>query len=123
MEILNQIEFTSDTWCVVFPIFLCMIDVATGYVNAWCKKEVSSKIMREGLGKKFGEIAILILGWLTYQALGIHVATTFAALFVTIMEATSISENLEKLGVPLPNFIRKRINNIKDDMEGKDDIQ
>lgn len=123
MEILNQIEFTSDTWCVALPIILCIIDVATGYINAWSENEISSKIMREGLGKKFGEIVFCVLGWLAYLSFGVKLFPVFTALYISIMEATSISENLEKLGVPLPNFIKKRINNIKDDLEGKDDVQ
>ena len=73
MEIINEIEFTSDIWCVVLPIILCLVDVATGYVNAWKKNKISSKKMREGLGKKFGEITLCFLGWITYLAFSIKI--------------------------------------------------
>ena len=117
MEIINQIEFTSDMWCVALPIILCILDVATGYINAWKKNELSSKKMREGLAKKFGEIVLCTLGWLMYLAFGIHLAPIFTALYISIMEVTSIFENLDKLGVPVPDFIRKRVNNVKDEIE------
>lgn len=117
MEIINEFEFTSDFWCVALPIILCLIDVATGYINAWEKDELSSKKMRDGLGKKFGEIVLCILGWLMTLAFGIRLASIFTALYVTLMEITSIFENLDKLGVPIPTFIKNKLNNINDEIE------
>ena len=40
------------------------------------------------------------------------------------MEITSIFENLDNLGVPIPKVISDRVNNIGKELEGKkDDIQ
>ena len=110
----EEIEFTNDVWCVALPIILCFLDVATGYIAAWKNKEVSSKRMREGLSKKFGEIVLCILGWLAYLSFGLKIAATFLAVYVVLMETTSIVENLGKLNVPIPSFIRERLKSLND---------
>ena len=52
MEILENLQFTHIFWAIVLPCILMVLDIITGYYNAWEKKEVSSKKMRDGLGKK-----------------------------------------------------------------------
>lgn len=123
MEIINELEFTSDFWCVALPIILIIIDVATGYINAWKNNDIQSVKMREGLGKKFGEVVICVLGWLMTLAFGIKLASILTALYVSLMETTSIIENLDKLNAPMPKYIKEKVNNMKDELEGKDDIQ
>ena len=124
MEIINQIEFTNNFWCVALPILLCIIDVVTGYVNAWKQNELSSKKMRDGLAKKFGEIVLCLLGWLGYLSFGIKLIAIFPTFYIVTMEITSIFENLDNLGVPIPKVISDRVNNIGKELEGKkDDIQ
>ena len=105
----EEIEFTNDVWCVALPIILCFLDVVTGYIAAWKNKEVSSQRMRDGLSKKFGEIVLCILGWLAYLGFGLKIAATFLTTYVVVMEITSIVENVGKLDVPIPKFIKERL--------------
>lgn len=121
---INEIEFTNDFWCVALPIILCIIDVVTGYVNAWKRNELSSKKMRDGLAKKFGEIVLCLLGWLGYLSFGIKLIAVFPTFYIVTMEVTSIFENLDNLGVPIPKAIRERVNNVGKELEGKNnDVQ
>ena len=110
----EEIEFTNDVWCVALPIILCFLDVATGYIAAWKNKEVSSQRMRDGLSKKFGEIVLCILGWLAYLGFGLKIAATFLTTYVVVMEITSIVENVGKLDVPIPKFIKERLKALND---------
>lgn len=47
-------------------------------------------------------------------------ATDFDGGSIVTMEVTSIFENLDNLGVPIPKVISDRVNNLKDEIEGDD---
>lgn len=113
MDIARYIHFSSDTWAVVLPLVLIGIDVLTGLIYAWANRCFSSSKMRTGLSKKLGEIVIIVLGELFSYAVGLPKYIMNGILFyIAFMELMSIIENLDKLGVPLPQSIKKRINNV-----------
>ena len=62
MEELMNLKFTSEWWALIAPLILCVLDVLTGYIYAWINNDVKSYKMREGLGKKFGELVYVVLG-------------------------------------------------------------
>ena len=113
MEELMNLKFTSIVWVIILPLILCALDVFTGYLNAWIKDEPSSKKLREGLGKKIGEIIYCILGWMLDLAFGLHAVSIFITLYICLMEITSIFENCDKLGVKMPSVIKKKMNNLE----------
>lgn len=109
MEVLEQIQFSNDLWAITMPCVFIVIDFLTGFINAWVKGEISSKKMRAGLGKKLGEIIILIMAELVVVGTLIPIRgqiLTGAALYIIVTELISIFENLELLGVPIPKFVR-----------------
>lgn len=108
--LLEKIHFTSSLWVIAIPIILMTVDIFTGLTNAWIKKEVDSSKLRKGLGKKIGEIATLFVGEIFI--VGLNVSTMLISgisIYLIVMELISICENLEKLGVPIPSFIRKAL--------------
>lgn len=108
--LLEKIHFTSSLWVIAIPIILMTVDIFTGLTNAWIKKEVDSSKLRKGLGKKIGEIATLFVGEIFI--VGLNVSTMLVSgisIYLIVMELISICENLEKLGVPIPSFIRKAL--------------
>lgn len=109
-ELIEQFEFTSTTWTFMLPIVLMAIDVLTGVTNAWIKGEIKSSILRKGLGKKIGEIVVLAIGELFLIAMSLPMAVLNGiSLYIIVMELISICENLEKLGVPIPKFVKKAL--------------
>lgn len=56
MEELMKLHFTNIWWVVLLPLFLMVMDIITGYYNAWKNNQVSSSRMRDGLGKKCAEL-------------------------------------------------------------------
>lgn len=115
MEFLKSFHFTNAVWVLLIPVSLMGFDVLTGYLNAWLKGEVKSYRMREGLAKKVGEITILVIGKIF--EFGINLPTyimNMISLYIILMELVSISENLDKLGVPIPKFFKKGIGKIED---------
>lgn len=114
-------EFRNEFWCLILPIILMGFDIATGFVNAWSKKEIQSSKLRRGLSKKVGEISILVIGEFISFALRIPPKVMkFLSLYIILMEIISIFENLDKLGVPIPKFISKVVNNVEESINTAD---
>lgn len=122
-EVFSQMKFTNDFWLIALPAILMSLDVATGFINAWAKNEIKSSVMRQGLARKFGELVILGIGQLFFFGVGLpKYCVGFVSFYIILMELISICENLDKLGVPIPKFIKKVLNNAEkkiDDL-GKD---
>lgn len=117
-EILKNLQFTKDFWIVLLPSILMALDVATGFINAWAKNEIKSSVMRQGLARKFGELTVIAIGQLFFFALGLpKYCVGFISFYIILMELVSILENLDKLGVPIPKFIRKVLNNAEKKIE------
>lgn len=116
-ELMNQLKFTSDFWIVMLPSILMALDVATGFINAWAKNQIKSSVMRQGLARKFGELTIIAIGQLFFYGLGLSkYCVGFVSFYIILMELVSIAENLDKLGVPIPKFIKKVLNNAEKTM-------
>lgn len=109
-ELVSKFHFANEMWVIMIPIVLMGIDIITGLLNAWLKGEVKSSILRKGLAKKIGEICVIIIGELFVTGLSLPAAVSSGiSLYLIIMELISICENLEKLGVPIPKFIKKAL--------------
>lgn len=108
-EFIKSIHYTNIIWAFFLPLILMILDIITGYYNAWKNKEVSSSRLREGLGKKCGELAYLILGILFKFAIGSNAILYFISTYILFMEMISLTENCTKLGVPLPNFAKHQL--------------
>lgn len=109
-------------------IVLCavmVLDYASGMASAWHCRKLSSKKGVYGIIKKTGYLALVCVGmgvdWLIYSGLkqvGIEWNyTIFFGVLVTVWliinELISILENLERIGVPLPNFLTALIRRLK----------
>ena len=111
-EIFSNIKFTNDAWIFLVPTILMGLDILSGMINAWAKKEFKSSKIRLGLAKKCGEILILIIGEVLTAGLMLpKYVITAISVYIIFMELTSLIENLDKLGVPIPKSIKDRINN------------
>lgn len=122
-SILDKVKFANEIWVFIIPGVLMAIDILTGSLNAWAKSNFKSFKMREGLVKKCGEITILAIGQLftvglvlpTYIMSGI-------SFYVIFMELISICENLQKMGVPIPKFIKKALDDTEKALEEKESV-
>lgn len=121
-EILTHLQFTSPTWVYALPLTLMGVDILTGLVNACFKeKNFQSSVMRAGLTKKVGEISIIVVAIVCTYGLGIPVAVMKGiVIYIAFMELMSIFENADKMGVPLPFFVKSLVNNIQDSIQNDD---
>lgn len=120
-KILNEIHFASMTWLLLIPAAMMAIDIVTGLLHAWATESFMSAKMRTGLAKKCGEIVTIIIGMLFVYGTNIpsYILTGISA-YIIFMELMSVMENLKKLGVPIPNFISKVLNNVDDSLKNDD---
>lgn len=119
-DFIKNINFASATWVFAIPTALMAIDCITGLLNAWAKDEIKSAKMRQGLVKKFGEIVILVMGEMFTAGLTLpsYIMSGVSA-YVIFMEFVSICENLDKMGVPIPRFIKKSLDTAQDAIDGE----
>lgn len=121
LQMMRNFKFRNEFWCLILPILLMAFDILTGFINAWAKREIESSKLRTGLSKKVGEIAILVIGELFFFAMRLPAGVmTLISVYIILMELVSIFENLDKLGVPIPGFVKKVVNNVQNDIENAD---
>lgn len=113
MEEMMNLHFTSVIWAFVLPLILMVLDIVTGYYNAWKNDEVSSQKMRDGLGKKCAELSWVAIGALFNFAFGASAIMYFIIIYVCFMELVSLAENADKLGFKLPSDWNLKVNNTK----------
>ena len=110
LRALMSVGFREDFWILLLPSCCIAIDIITGVLNAWIENNVKSYLLRQGLGKKSGELLAVVLGELLVCALSVpKELLTATSVYIVFMEVISIFENLNKLGVPIPWFIKKAL--------------
>ncbi len=114
-EIMQNIHFTNLWWAILAPMLLIIIDVLTGVVIAWKNNDFKSAKMRAGLSKKFGELVYVLVGILTKFALGTELILYFTVGYICFMEISSLAENCDKLGVKMPDKLKEKLNNNKEE--------
>ncbi len=114
-EIITNIHFTNMWWAILAPMILIIIDVFTGIVIAWKNNDFKSAKMRAGLSKKFGELVYVLVGILTKFALGTELILYFTVGYICFMEISSLAENCDKLGVKMPEKIKDKLNNDREE--------
>lgn len=122
IKILAGLDFANDWWILALPASLMLIDVLTGVIHAWVTGHLKSYRMREGLGRKCGELIALIAFKLLTVGLSLpKYVITGISVYIIFMEIVSLLENLDKLGVPLPKFVRKALGVANDILDGKNE--
>lgn len=121
-ELISKFQFANELWVIMIPACLMGIDVITGLLNAWVKGIVKSSILRKGLAKKVGEMCAILIGEMFVMGMNLPSAiSTGISLYIIVMELISICENLEKLGVPIPKFIKKALSKTESNINGDDE--
>ena len=119
--LLNQIKSVNSYRVLILPFSLMVIDFLTGVFNAWATGHLKSYRMREGLNKKFAEISIIVVSLIFTWVLMIPKYIVYGfAVYVVIMELISICENLDKMGVPIPKFIKNALRNAEYKIQNED---
>ena len=113
--------------CVLAVVMV--LDYATGIAAAWSCKLLSSRVGVKGIVKKVAYLALVAVGmvvdYLISSALlrvGVDIQINYCfgmmiSVWLIINELLSIRENLGKLGIPLPDFLLKAIERLRDGVD------
>lgn len=118
-DLLAKVHFASYKWIMILPCALMAIDIITGFLGAWfVLKNFESAKMRAGLVKKVGEMLIILVGILFTVGMELPPALLKGiSSYILLMECLSIVENLDKMGVPLPKFLKNFVNNVHNSIQ------
>lgn len=121
---LSNFSYSHIYWIFLLPLIGAGADIVTGWIQASINNNWKSDIMRAGLYRKSGELLIVVLGFVAEQAvpvIGQYKLATWISLYICIMEAISVLENLDKAGVGFPKSILKKLGKVKEELDGDDD--
>lgn len=121
MELLNlmpKMKFISEFVFYLVPLIFMLCDIVSGLAKAYVQKNIISHKMRSGIVKKCGEMMIILLTALVvYSVQWPHQIIAVVSVYMILMEIISIMENLDEIGVPIPKWIEKTINNVATDID------
>ena len=121
---LSTFSYSHIYWIFLLPLIGAGADIVTGWIQASVNNNWKSDIMRAGLYRKSGELLIVILAFVAEQAVPViaqYKVATWISLYICIMEAISVLENLDRAGVGFPKSILKKLGKVKDELDGDED--
>ena len=129
--------FASYLGALAVPIIVLMvmmiIDYLSGMSAAWSEGTLSSKVGAKGIIKKVGYMALIVVAMgvdylicsgISAASLDLPYTMWFGllvAVWLIINEMISILENLDRLDVPIPGFLRAIVRKLKISADGKDE--
>lgn len=90
--------------------FFVIIDWLTGWGAAWYRGELRSRVGFTGIVRKVAIFVVVAIAHLVDMILGdLHVFRDAVVFFYLANELLSIIENLGKMNVPMPDFLRNAV--------------
>ena len=115
-------HFGRDCYIFLVPIVMMLFDYVTGVMKAWHLNTISSSKLRDGLNHKAGECIIILIVVFLQKTLGIpKEITIFVSVYIIVMELISIIENLDEIGVKIPNWVKTKLLSIVEDNENAEE--
>lgn len=99
-------------YCLLIAIAL---DYISGIMKAYSTKTLSSKIGFKGILKKLGILVLVMVAVLVDKATGESGAIrTLVIYYFVANEGLSIIENIAAAGIPIPKFLKKALQVLKE---------
>lgn len=124
-SVLTFISYFLGGWDTALQtlILLVSIDIATGVLVGYrVEKKFSSKRLREGFMTKVMYLVVIAMGEgldkVFFQ--DAPILRTMACWFYVVTEASSVVENLGRLGVPLPKGLVEKLEQLQDKFSDTD---
>jgi len=105
-----SLDLWQPDWLQCRPIFgalviLIVLDFLIGFVIAWLAKEVSSTVSFKGMAKKAAMILFVMAAVVLDPFVTDFAVAKLIATFFLFTEMISITENLARIGVPVPEWL------------------
>lgn len=109
-------------WSALLSILLVFVatDYVTGFVAAALEGKLSSAVGYRGIAKKIGIFVLVAMAHLVDSALGsAHFFRDACIFFYLANELLSVIENLGRIGLPIPDVIKRAVEILKGKSEGQ----
>ena len=103
----------NNLWIHIF-IILVAFDILTGLVKSTKKNATNSTKGLKGMIKHLLVVLLIITAYPYFTLLGLQQYANLFVLYYIASYAISITENLGQMGVPIPTFVRDRIEKLRD---------
>lgn len=116
------IGYLFGGWTMALTILLTLVvlDFLTGWLASGVEGKLSSQVGFKGIAKKIFIFVLVVVGHFIDELTGMNSAIMSAVIFFfSANEILSIIENASRIGVPVPSFLTKAVEIIKDKGEGK----
>ena len=99
-------------------ITFSIIDFITGLMAAYMKRELNSSVGFTGIARKTSMFCLVGVAHIIdlYMLGDTAMLKTSVTLFYAVNEGISIFENVDALGIPIPQFLKDRLFNLKEQM-------
>ena len=96
-------------------LMVIVIDYITGLIKSYKNSKLNSKIGIKGLLKKIGILCLVALSVVIDRLTGdTGYVRTMIIYYLVANEGLSILENLGEIGIIVPEFLKKRLEQLKD---------
>ena len=98
---------------------LMLSDIAIGTLTGSANGVLSSKINKEGISRHFAILVFVLVLTYVFQKTGEGELISLVNIFYSMSYLISIVESLDKLGIPIPDFISDRLkqNNLEEQID------
>ena len=114
-------------WDTILKAMLLLmgLDLCTGFIaclffgkSKYSEGGVSSEVMIKGSVRKISMLCVVMVGVVVDKVMGFNYVRNAVVMYFIATEGISILEHLAEIGVPLPDFLTKVLEVIKDDSNG-----
>ena len=125
------VYFRQLTFPVLLLILAMALDYISGMTRAWMQRELSSKVGVIGVVKKLcymlGVAVAVMVDFVIQIAAeqtslnlsGCYFCALLVIVWLILNECISILENIDKIGVPVPDFLMSLVKRLKSNTEQK----
>ena len=125
------VYFRQLTFPVMLLILAMALDYISGMTRAWMQRELSSKVGVIGVVKKLcymlGVAVAVMVDFVIQIAAeqtsldlsGCYFCALLVIVWLILNECISILENIDKIGVPVPDFLMSLVKRLKSNTEKK----
>ncbi|MHC5375802.1 phage holin family protein [Enterococcus sp. LJL120] len=122
-KLIMEFRMLLNNVYVQILLWLVLADIASGIAKGFKIKEAVSNKGLLGIVKHMLVVCLVVVAYPYLKILGMETVATWFVFFYIAVYGISITENLGQLGVPIPKWIKKRLEKLKDsadDNNGKE---
>ena len=117
MELINSVLTDQTKILSVIVVVILILEMLGGVRAAIKEKELNSKKFREGLLSKSGYFVQIALVFLVSIMISMPYLLYADLLWIACSEGVSVLENLSRMGVPIPEFVKNVLGKTKQNTE------